>query len=128
MPWLIDAMNVIGSRPDGWWRDRDAAMARLVGRIELWARTAGEEATVVFERPPEPPVESELIEVAHAPESRPDAADDEIVRRVGAADEPGELVVVTSDRRLAGRVKAIGAAVETAGAFRRRLEAGEAKE
>ena len=37
MRWLIDGMNVIGTRPDGWWRDRDAAMLRLVDRIERWA-------------------------------------------------------------------------------------------
>lgn len=123
MPWLVDAMNVIGSRPDGWWRDRDAAMAKLVARVEIWADAAGEEATVVFEREPVPPIESELIEVAHAPEARPDAADDEIVRRAGAADDPSTLTVVTSDRRLAGRVQAIGAAVESASAFRRRLDA-----
>ena len=28
--WVVDASNVIGSRPDGWWRDRHAAMVRLV--------------------------------------------------------------------------------------------------
>ena len=30
MRWFIDAMNVIGSRPDGWWRDREGAVRRLV--------------------------------------------------------------------------------------------------
>jgi hypothetical protein len=30
---LVDAANVVGSRPDGWWRDREAAAARLLGRL-----------------------------------------------------------------------------------------------
>jgi uncharacterized protein YaiI (UPF0178 family) len=122
MPWMVDAMNVIGSRPDGWWKDRDAAMARLVGELELWAESHDEEVTVVFDRAPRPPIVSEVIEVAHARRKGADAADDEIVRRLGAADDPDSWTVVTSDKRLAGRVKAIGATVEPAGQFLRRLE------
>jgi uncharacterized protein YaiI (UPF0178 family) len=121
MPWMVDAMNVIGSRPDGWWKDRDAAMARLVGELELWAESHDDEVTVVFDRAPRPPIVSEVIEVAHARRRGADAADDEIVRRLGAADDPDSWTVVTSDKRLAGRVKAIGAAVEPAGGFLRRL-------
>jgi predicted RNA-binding protein with PIN domain len=120
--WLIDGMNVIGSRPDGWWKDRDGAMARLVGELELWADAHDDEVTVVFERQPRPPIVSELIEVAHAKRGGRDAGDDEIVRRLGAADDPAEWTVVTSDKRLAGRVKAIGAALESAGAFLKRLD------
>ncbi len=41
MRWLVDGMNVIGTRPDGWWKDRHAAMVRLVGQLELWAASAG---------------------------------------------------------------------------------------
>jgi predicted RNA-binding protein with PIN domain len=119
--WLVDAMNVIGSRPDGWWRDRQAAMERLVGATELWAGEHTDDVTVVFEHPPEPPIVSERIEVAHAPAARADAADDEIVRLVGAADDPDAITVVTTDRRLTARVKAIGARVEPASEFRRRL-------
>lgn len=114
-------MNVIGSRPDGWWKDRDAAMRRLVGELELWAESHDDEVTVVFDRAPRPPVVSDLIEVADARRRGPDAADDEIVRRLGAADDPDSWTVVTSDKRLAGRVKAIGAALEPAGEFLRRL-------
>ncbi len=121
MPWLVDGMNVIGSRPDGWWKDRDAAMARLVGELELWAADHEDDVTIVFERQPRPPIVSELIEVAHAPRSGADAGDDEIVRRLKAADDPEDFTVVTSDKRLAGRAKAIGASVEPAGAFLKRL-------
>jgi selenocysteine lyase/cysteine desulfurase len=30
---LVDAANVVGSRPDGWWRDRAGATARLLARL-----------------------------------------------------------------------------------------------
>ena len=121
MRWLIDGMNVIGSRPDGWWKDRDAAMARLVGELELWAESHEDDVTVVFERPPEPPIVSELVEVAHAARRGADAGDDEIVRRLKAADDPDLCTVVTSDKRLAGRAKAIGAAIVSSGELLRRL-------
>jgi predicted RNA-binding protein with PIN domain len=116
-------MNVIGSRPDGWWRDRHAAMARLVETLERWAAPREAEVSVVFERPPSPAIESRAIEVAAAPRPHQDSADDEIVRRVQAAERPEEIRVVTSDRGLAARVRAAGAAVEPAEAFRRRIEA-----
>ncbi len=124
MRWLIDGMNVIGSRPDAWWRDRDAAMSRLVDLLERWVADSGEDVTVVFERPPSPPIRSTVIEVAHAPRPRAHAADDEIVRRLSAEERPGEVWVVTSDRLLADRARAAGAVVEGADSFRRRLEAG----
>ena len=30
---LVDAANVVGSRPDGWWRDRAGATTRLLRRL-----------------------------------------------------------------------------------------------
>ena len=122
MRWLVDGMNVIGTRPDGWWRDRDAAMARLVDMLERFAAESGDEVTVVFERPPRPPLRSTVIEVAHAPKPGRDAADFEIARRVEGHDDPRSLQVVTSDRWLADRVNAAGAAVHPAEAFRSRIE------
>jgi len=121
--WLVDGMNVIGSRPDGWWRDRHGAMVRLVDQLERWARAGDEAATVVFERPLSPPIASDVVEVAHAPRGRPDAADDEIVRRVRADADPATLRVATSDRRLAAQVLDVGAAVEPARPVRERLDA-----
>ncbi len=120
--WLIDGMNVIGTRPDAWWKDRHAAMVQLVDRLERWAAENGDEIIVVFEQPPSPPISSTVVEVAHAPRPRRDSADDEIVRRLVADPEPGTIRVVTSDHWLADRVHAAGGSVEPANAFRSLLE------
>jgi predicted RNA-binding protein with PIN domain len=120
--WLVDGMNVIGSRPDAWWRDRDAAMHRLVDLLERWAAAEGEEIVVVFERKPSPPIRSTVIEIAHAPKQKADAADDEIIRRLRADAEPHQVRVVTSDRALRERAYAAGATVEGADSFRSRIE------
>jgi predicted RNA-binding protein with PIN domain len=125
MRWLVDGMNVIGTRPDAWWKDRDGAMLRLVDLLERWVAESGEDVTVVFERPPSPPIRSSVIEVTHAPRPAPNSADDEIVRRLGVDPNPLEVRVVTSDRWLADRARATGATVEPADSFRSRVE-GEA--
>jgi len=122
MRWLVDGMNVIGSRPDKWWRDRDAAMLRLVDLLERWAAAEGEEVTVVFEREPSPPIRSSVIGVRHAPKPRANAADDEIVRLLRADEQPQAVRVVTSDRALVERAYAEGATVEGADSFRSRIE------
>jgi predicted RNA-binding protein with PIN domain len=122
MHWLIDGMNVIGTRPDAWWRDRHGAMIKLVDMLERWAAASGEEVTVVFEQPPSPPIRSTVIEVTHAPRPRRDSADDEIVRRLAAAPEPAAVRVVTSDLWLADRVHAAGATVEPSAPFRALIE------
>jgi uncharacterized protein YaiI (UPF0178 family) len=124
MRWYVDGMNVIGTRPDGWWRDRDAAMLRLVDLIERWAAAEGEDVTVVFERKPSPPIRSTVIEVTHAPKPRRDAADDEIVRRLRLEPLPALVRVVTSDRWLADQASALGAAVQGAETFRSLIERG----
>ena len=123
MRWLVDGMNVIGSRPDAWWKDRDAAMLRLVDMLERWAAAEGETVAVVFERAPSPPIRSTVIDVLHAPRPKPNAADDEIIRLLHADPEPRRVRVVTSDRWLADRASAAGATVVGADAFRTRLEA-----
>ncbi|MEJ7781156.1 MAG: NYN domain-containing protein [Solirubrobacteraceae bacterium] len=122
MRWLVDGMNVIGTRPDGWWKDRHAAMVRLVDRCERWVAQEGDDLCVVFERPPSPPIRSAVIEVAHAPRARANAADDEIVRRVKRDPAPATICVVTSDRWLADAARAAGATVIGAEGFRARLD------
>lgn len=116
--WIVDGMNVIGSRPDGWWKDRGRAMLTLVDRLDRWAPTQGGAVTVVFERPPSTPIDSSVIEVAYAPKAAANSADDEIVRLVRADPRPGDICVVTSDKGLTDRVTGLGASVHPAAGFR----------
>lgn len=116
MPWFIDASNVIGSRPDGWWRDRDGAARRLIDEVRAWA---SEPVTVVLDAGPDDLLGTVgNVTVTRAPRRGRNAADDEIVRLV---DGVGDALVVTSDNELARRVRALGADVEGAGTFRGRL-------
>ena len=115
--WLVDGMNVIGSRPTGWWRDRPGAMRDLVARLERFAAATGDEVAVVFDgRPLE--LEAKGVDVAFASRRGRDAADDDIAARAG----PG-TTVVTSDRDLARRAREAGAEVTGAGELLRRLDA-----
>lgn len=122
MRWIVDGMNVIGTRPDGWWRDRHAAMVALVDRLERWAAESGEDVTVVFEQPPNPPIRSSVVEVAHAKRARANSADDEIMRRLVAAGDARDVRVVTSDGWLADQARAAGASVEPALGFRNAVD------
>ena len=115
-------MNVIGTRPDGWWKDRRRAMVALVGQLERWASAEGHCVTVVFERPTSPPIRSSLIEIAHAPAAAANSADDEIVRLVRADDRAQEINVVTSDITLANRVRDAGASTYPAARFRNLID------
>jgi uncharacterized protein YaiI (UPF0178 family) len=119
---VVDAMNVIGSRPDGWWRDRAGAIERLAAQLERWAERSGERVTVVLEQRPRRPPAVERVEVEWAAAPGRDAADDEIARRLGEWVGDDEVVVVTSDRALAARAREAGAAVEPSSRFRSRLE------
>src|SRR4051812_48397941 len=102
---FIDAMNVIGSRPDGWWRDRDGAIRRLIDDVRAWA---DEDVTVVLDHGPDDLIGTVgHVTVVRAHRKGRDAADDEIVRRVGNTDQ-----VITSDAGLSERVRARGARVE----------------
>ncbi|MGP8059436.1 MAG: NYN domain-containing protein [Acidimicrobiales bacterium] len=122
MHWLIDGMNLIGSRPDGWWRDRPDAQRRLVGELgRLVESDGGSEVTVtvVFDgrAPGGDPVDPAGVEVVYAP-GAPDAADDVIAEMAAATGERSGTVVVTSDAGLAGRVRASGLGVVGVRAFR----------
>ena len=117
--WLVDGNNVMGTRPDGWWRDRPGAQRRLADELRAFAQRTGEPLTVVFDGAP---VDIEAappgFEVAFAERRGRDAADDAIVQRVAdAGDSAAALRVVTSDRALADRVRALGAEVTPARAL-----------
>lgn len=132
---LVDAANVVGSRPDGWWRDRAGAATRLV---EACARLAAAglpdaalaggdtragsvglshhwpDVVVVVEGAARPAAQASThagVSVVAAPGS----GDDELVARAGrvrsASDDAGPVLVVTADRGLAERVRAVGADV-----------------
>jgi predicted RNA-binding protein with PIN domain len=117
--WIVDGMNVIGSKPDGWWRDRQGAMRVLAERLGAWAEER--EVTVVFDgRPFEVNVEG--VRVEFATRRGPNAADDDIVRLVASDRNPSGLRVVTSDQALSRRVRELGAEVVTSGSFRRRFD------
>jgi predicted RNA-binding protein with PIN domain len=119
--WLVDGLNLIGSRPDGWWRDRRGAMRRLASELDAFASAAGEPVTVVFDGAPHE-VPAERVEVRFARRRGRDAADDDIAALAAADDDPATLRVVTSDGALAERVRAAGAEVVGAGSFRARLD------
>ena len=121
--WLIDGMNVIGSRPSGWWRDRPGAMRELSGDLGDLARETGDDLTVIFDGCPFELDAPEGVNVEFATRRGPDAADDDIAALVEGDPDPAGLTVVTSDRTLAERVRRAGAAVVGAGEFRRRLDA-----
>ncbi len=114
---VVDGANVVGSRPDGWWRDRAGAARRLAGQLvavlaEEPARLAaavGADGPVhvhlVLEgaaRLPDPPGHPALTVVA-----APADGDATIVALVG--DLGAGTVVVTADRALRSRVTALGA-------------------
>jgi rRNA-processing protein FCF1 len=114
--WVVDGMNVIGTRPTGWWRDRPRAMRELLEEL----RGLDEPVTVVFDGEPFDIEPDETVEVRFATRRGRNAADDDIVRLVAEAVEP--LCVVTSDAELAERVREHGAEVLGAGTFRARLD------
>ena len=119
---IVDGMNVIGSRPTGWWRDRRGAMSALTEKLAHHAANTGDEVAVVLDSKPfELPVEAAAIDVRFAPAPDPDAADDVIVDMVAADPRPETLEVVTSDQRLAARVRALGAETISSGALLRQL-------
>jgi predicted RNA-binding protein with PIN domain len=123
VPFIVDGMNVIGTQPDGWWRDRPAARRRLVQDLTA-LDDGGAAVTVVFDGRATPGEEDQAkdngIRTVFAP-GGPDAADDAIVELVGALERPVDTIVVTSDRLLVDRVRRLGARVESAKAFRSRL-------
>jgi len=118
--WVVDGNNVFGSRPDGWWNEREQAATRFAQQVAEWCRTHADPVTVVFDAPVSAAtfrIAGGNLEVVEAPRRGRDAADDHIVDIVTnelAAEQPlDQIVVVTSDRglrrRLPGDVEVVGA-------------------
>lgn len=121
---IVDGNNVIGSRPDGWWRNRVGASRRFVEQLGRWSSETEEDVVVVFDGPPPPGGLPSIPRVAvrFAERGGRDAADDVIAALVDGAPAPEELCVVTSDAALADRVRRRGADVIGSRGFRDRLE------
>jgi predicted RNA-binding protein with PIN domain len=119
---LVDGMNVIGSRPDHWWRDRKGAMRKLAAALDAYAAETGTEVTLVLDSRPFDLGEGlDAIAVAFAPGGR-NAGDDEIVRILECDSAPETIQVVTSDRDLRERARTLGARITPAGEFRADLD------
>lgn len=121
---VVDAANVVGSVPDGWWRDRHGAAERLRDRLVPYAEHGV---------PGHPgPVEVVLVVEGAARELAPvtgvrteratGSGDDRIVSLVTEEGRERRCVVVTADRGLRERVRALGA--EVTGPHTVRPEAG----
>ena len=96
---IVDGNNVIGSRPDGWWRDRPGASRRLVASLQSLARESDDRISVVLDGRPLPDLSEGVhdgVLVAYATRAGRDAADDRIAAEVACDRDPASLVVVTS--------------------------------
>jgi predicted RNA-binding protein with PIN domain len=120
--WIVDAMNVIGSRPDGWWSDRKGAMRAFALAVDEHARATGKDVTVVFDQDPGALPDTANVEIVVARRAGRNAADYEIERLVDEDADPASLRVVTSDRRLIEAVRAAGAAVVSSSKFREEVD------
>ncbi|BBJ40344.1 hypothetical protein SSPO_030620 [Streptomyces antimycoticus] len=118
---VVDAANVIGSVPDGWWRDRRGAAERLRDRLAVLAGTGLPDRPGVPGWATRPPVDIVMVVEGAARgvepvegvrvENAPGSGDDHIVRVVAAREEGRPCLVVTADQELRARVTALGAQV-----------------
>jgi predicted RNA-binding protein with PIN domain len=107
---IVDGANVVGSRPDGWWRDRAGAARRLQERLST-AALPHDEVVLVLEgkaRHGNPAGQDGRLRTVHARASGDDAIVEEVMAQVDVADGR-EVTVVTADRLLRYRIEAAGA-------------------
>jgi hypothetical protein len=129
---IVDAANVMGSRPDGWWRDRPGAARRLAGQLVAALTTDPTDLPRGLNLSDEEPLLLHLVlEGAARVDDLPTHAglsvvladrdgDSAIVDLVGTLDGE-EVVVVTADRDLRNRVEGAGASTIGPGALLRAL-------
>ncbi|NMI61633.1 MULTISPECIES: NTP pyrophosphohydrolase [unclassified Streptomyces] len=106
---IIDAANVVGSVPDGWWRDRRGASERLRDRLArdgLPGHEGPVDLVLVVEGAAKGVESVPGVRVVEAPGS----GDDRIVEAVTEAGER-PVLVITADRELRRRVSESGAEV-----------------
>jgi len=124
---IVDVANVMGSRPDGWWRDRAAAAARLHTEITALAAEGTALAAEGTASETGPPQFVMVLEgaareaAARIDVGRIGPADRvRVVQADGSGDDaivalvrelPGRRFVVTADRELRRRCEAAGATV-----------------
>jgi len=108
---VVDAANVMGARPDGWWRDRAAAAQRLLTALSHNVSDDECEVVVVLEGAARQGADAGAVgglQVVHAPASGDDAIVDVVADATGSNVARG-VTVVTADRGLRERVTALGA-------------------
>ena len=107
---VVDGANVVGSRPDGWWKDRAGAARRLHESL-MTADTSYDVVVLVLEGAAKggvPAGRDGHVVTVHAPKDG-DAA---ITAEARTAAERGDTVtVITADRLLGAAVNAVGASV-----------------
>jgi predicted RNA-binding protein with PIN domain len=120
---LVDGNNVIGSVPDGWWRDRPGAVRRLVARLQCFADASSAPLHVVFDvaQSDLPEGEHGRVTIHYATRRGRDAADERILELLDEGFDVA-IEVVTSDRALADGALRRGATVVGSGSLLRRLE------
>lgn len=120
---VVDGNNVMGAAADGWWRDRPAAVLRLLARLQCYARATGDAVLLVLDVPQAdlPEGDAEGVTVRYATRRGRDAADDRI-RELLDEGVAGPIGVVTSDRALAADARARGADVVGARTLLTRLD------
>jgi predicted RNA-binding protein with PIN domain len=123
---VVDGNNVMGTRPDGWWRDRPAAVRRLLARVQCWAGSVSTTADVVLvldvPQADLPAGVHDGVSVLYARRKGRDAADDRIVELLDTLGSGDDVEVVTSDRALASAASDRGATVTGARTFLDRLD------
>ncbi len=119
---LIDAANVVGSRPTGWWRDRAGAARAFVDQVRAAVDSGrvAQPVVVILEGKAREAAQAGLadgVTVLHAPGSG-----DDLLIEVASNAIDQVITVVTADRELRQRAEALGAHVVGPGWLLERLE------